>query len=188
MSGKSPKLIKKEILLDGHKRIIKETLEFSPADTRDWIYLDTPASVVVAALTPERELLYIEQYRHNLGMRVSELVAGKVDEGESIVTAAKRELLEETGCKAKRIIELGKYYALPNETNRWVYYCVALDAVCDQPPDPQDSLEKYMDIRINRAPVDEFMQDCALLGMSGIESLYGLQLLRGYLSDPHNMN
>ena len=44
-------------------------------------------------------------------------------------STAKRELLEETGYESDTFINLGKYYVLPSETNRWVYYYLALDVV-----------------------------------------------------------
>ena len=52
---------------------------------------------IVAALTPEREIVLVRQYKHGVGDVVLELPAGAIDPGESAADCAVRELAEETG-------------------------------------------------------------------------------------------
>src|ERR1700720_2027354 len=59
-------------------------------------------SVVVLPVLPDGRVLLIRQYRHAARQFLWELVAGRVDEGESPRKAAARELIEETGYRAKR--------------------------------------------------------------------------------------
>ena len=61
-----------------------------------------PGSVVVLPVLPDRRILMIRQYRHAARQFLWELVAGRIDEGESVQKAAARELIEETGYRAKR--------------------------------------------------------------------------------------
>jgi ADP-ribose pyrophosphatase len=51
--------------------------------------------------------------RHNGSVVVLEVPAGKMEEGEDALAAAKRELLEETGFKAKRWRKMIRYFASP---------------------------------------------------------------------------
>lgn len=65
----------------------------------------------------QKEILLVRQYRHPIGKNTWELPAGGVDEGENALTAAKRELHEETGWAADSWVDLGSMVSLPNITN-----------------------------------------------------------------------
>lgn len=61
-----------------------------------------PGSVVVLPVLPDKRILLIQQYRHATQRYLWELVAGRIDAGETPKAAAARELIEETGYRAKR--------------------------------------------------------------------------------------
>ena len=61
-----------------------------------------PGSVVVLPLLPDGRILLVRQYRHATRQFLWELVAGRIEPGENPRRAAARELLEETGFRAKR--------------------------------------------------------------------------------------
>jgi ADP-ribose pyrophosphatase len=61
-----------------------------------------PGSVVVLPVLPDGRILMIRQYRHAARQYLWELVAGRIDTGESPRKAAARELIEETGYRAKK--------------------------------------------------------------------------------------
>ncbi len=73
-------------------------------------------SVVVLAVEEsggEPRILLERQYRHAAKDYLWELPAGRIDPGEKELTAAKRELLEETGYTAARWRRILKFYASP---------------------------------------------------------------------------
>lgn len=61
-----------------------------------------PGSVVVLPVLDDGRVVLIRQYRHAARQYLWELVAGRMDPGETPKRAAARELLEETGYRAKR--------------------------------------------------------------------------------------
>jgi ADP-ribose pyrophosphatase len=62
-----------------------------------------PGSVVVLPVLPDGRILLIQQYRHATRQYLWELVAGRMDPGETPKVAAARELIEETGFRARRL-------------------------------------------------------------------------------------
>jgi len=70
-------------------------------------------SVVVMPIFPNGDVLLIRQYRHSVGTFLWELVAGRIDPGESSLFAAKRELREETGYRARRFRKLLHLFPTP---------------------------------------------------------------------------
>jgi ADP-ribose pyrophosphatase len=63
-------------------------------------------AVIIVAVTPDQEVLFVEQYREAIGCKTIEMPAGLVgdiDASESIELAAERELLEETGWSCDRV-------------------------------------------------------------------------------------
>jgi len=60
----------------------------------------------IIATTAENEIILVRQFRHPVGTYVVEFPAGLIDEGESVESAALRELQEETGCEGE-IVQVG---------------------------------------------------------------------------------
>jgi ADP-ribose pyrophosphatase len=75
-------------------------------------------SVVILAIDDRKnpddpDILLIRQYRHAAGQFLLEIPAGRIEPGEKLLPAAKRELLEETGYRARKWSRLVRYYASP---------------------------------------------------------------------------
>lgn len=69
----------------------------SGCEMEDFYVMEYPDWVNVIAITEDDRFIIEEQYRHGLQRVNFELCAGCVEQGESPLEAAKRELLEETG-------------------------------------------------------------------------------------------
>ena len=87
-------------------------------------------SVVILAVDDAKSkrdpLIVMErQYRHAAREFLLEVPAGKMEEGEDALAAAKRELLEETGFKAKRWRKMIRYFASPGFLGEFMQVFVA---------------------------------------------------------------
>jgi len=70
-------------------------------------------SAVMMAVDDRKRILLVRQYRLPARASLWELPAGKLDQGETPLQAAKRELIEETGCRAKHWKKLVTFYPSP---------------------------------------------------------------------------
>jgi ADP-ribose pyrophosphatase len=70
-------------------------------------------SAVMMAVDDKKRILLVRQYRLPAKMALWELPAGRLDPGENPLQAAKRELIEETGCRASKWKKLVSFYASP---------------------------------------------------------------------------
>jgi ADP-ribose pyrophosphatase len=70
-------------------------------------------SAVMMAVDAKNRVLLVRQYRLPARAYLWELPAGRLDPGESVLQAAKRELKEETGFRAKKWSRLTSFYNSP---------------------------------------------------------------------------
>jgi len=87
-------------------------------------------SAAVILAVDDGHVLLVEQYRVPVGARCLELPAGLVgddEEGEEAAAAAIRELEEETGYRARRMVELGRFHASPGMSSEGFTLLRALD-------------------------------------------------------------
>lgn len=97
------KIIRSKIVFRGKIFGIRRDEVVEPsgvAATREMI--THPGSVVVLPVLADGRVILIRQYRHAARQFLWELVAGRIDKGENPRQAAARELIEETGYRAKR--------------------------------------------------------------------------------------
>jgi len=70
-------------------------------------------SAVMMAVDAKNRVMLVRQYRLPAGQYLWELPAGKTDEGETPLQAARRELIEETGLRAKTWKKLTSFFPSP---------------------------------------------------------------------------
>jgi ADP-ribose diphosphatase len=78
-------------------------------------------SVVVMPVFADDRVLLIRQYRHPARQALWELVAGSIETGESPLRAAKRELAEETGFRAKAFKPVFEFFSSPGFLTEKMY-------------------------------------------------------------------
>ena len=96
-------------------------------------------SVVILPIFPDGDILLIRQYRHALGASLWELVAGRLEPGESKPAAARRELIEETGYTARRMQQILEIFPSPGfVTERmWIFAATGLRRGVAQPEEDE---------------------------------------------------
>jgi ADP-ribose pyrophosphatase len=130
---------------------LRDRWEYATRNTR------RPA-VGIIALTDDRRVVLVEQFRPPVDRRVIELPAGLSGdiagaENESLQTAAERELLEETGYHAANWTELTRGYSSPGLTDETVVLFLAT-GLTKSGPGGGDATENIV---LHEIPLDEVL-------------------------------
>jgi ADP-ribose pyrophosphatase len=143
-------------------------------NTRDVIRHN--GSVVILAVDESKnpanpDIILERQYRHAAGQFLFELPAGRVEPGEAPLAAAKREMIEETGYRAKRWTLLTKYFASPGFLGEWMQIYLARDLrEGTATPEPDENIEIF------RLPLSEALALIAANKIHDGKTLIGLML------------
>ena len=101
-----------------------------------------PGSVVVIPHLPGDRLILVRQYRYAAQASMWELVAGGLEPGETSRQAARRELLEETGYRARHVKPLLDFFPSPGILNEKMHLVEAWDLTQSQgQPDDDERIE-----------------------------------------------
>ncbi|HLT84958.1 MAG TPA: NUDIX hydrolase [Phototrophicaceae bacterium] len=122
-------------------------------------FLDHPGAVAVVALREGphgEEVALVDQYRHPVRAVLWEIPAGLLDvDGEDYLTAAQRELAEETDLRADRWDVLVDYFTTPGGSTESLRVYLARD-VSDVPhADRHERADEERDMTVRWVPLDE---------------------------------
>jgi len=91
-------------------------------------------SAVIMAVDKKNRILLVRQFRLPASKNLWELPAGRLDEGEKPLAAARRELIEETGYKAKNWKKLAVFWPSPGYVGEKMTIFLATGLTAGEPP------------------------------------------------------
>ena len=128
-----------------------------------------PGSVVVLPVLPDGKILLIQQYRHATRQYLWELVAGRMDPGETPRVAAARELIEETGYRAKRLRVFLDVFPTPGFLEERMFLLLA-EGLTEGEAEPEED-EKIVSRAYKRTELEKMMRDGKLRDAKSIAGI-----------------
>jgi len=121
-------------------------------------WIDHKPCIAVVPVDRDGQLILIRQYRHATRQWLLEIPAGNRDVAEeSIEACVQRELGEEIGYQAKRLVKLFEGYLVPGYCNEYMHYYLAMDLfAAPLPPDDDEDIET---IRVSQQEARKMLQN-----------------------------
>ena len=142
------------------------------AETQSREVVVHPGAVAIVAVTPQREIVLVRQYRHAARRRVLELPAGTREPREAPEETARRELEEETGYRARELRPCGSFLTAPGFCSERVHLFRAVGLT----PGPARP-EPGEDIEVVRLPLSEARRRLSAGGFEDLKTMAGVGLL-----------
>ena len=132
------KIIDSRYLIRDRRMVLRaDRCETGTGVVVDPYYVQEPPDwVQIVAFDRQDRILINRQYRHGAGLISTELPCGKIEAGEPPADAARRELLEETGCAGQTLCPLPELSPNPTHYTNRVHTFIALNTQRIQEPMP----------------------------------------------------
>ncbi|HVM70876.1 MAG TPA: NUDIX hydrolase [Anaerolineales bacterium] len=137
-----------------HKNVRIDTCELPNGMHLDGFVLEYGDWATIVALTKQKEVVLVRQYRHGAQKVILELPGGAMETDESPLQGARRELLEETGYTSDHFIQIGCVSPNPANQTNLIYSFLALEA---EKVDGQH-LDATEDIEVVLTPLEEVIR------------------------------
>lgn len=170
VAGAKAKTISSKIVFKGKVFSVRRDEIVEPTGvraTRDMIA--HPGSVVVMPVQDDGKIVLIRQYRYAARQYLWELVAGRIDAGENPKQAARRELIEETGLRAKKFRVFLEFWPSPGFLEEKMFVLLA-EGITQGVAEPEED-ERIEAKAFTRAEIEKMLKSGALHDGKTIASL-----------------
>jgi 8-oxo-dGTP pyrophosphatase MutT (NUDIX family) len=159
----------------------EDACEAAPGSgVREYFMLEFRNWASAVAVTADDQLVLVRQYRHGIGRVTLELPSGEVDNGESAMAAAMRELREETGYVAESAVFAGEVSPGPSRNTNIMSTFVMRD-VLPGPRTQDDPFELTETVLWPLAQIRDLYRESEFCNSSHAGALAAVLMAEGYL-------
>ncbi len=137
------KKINEVIPFDGWRKIVQKTYELPNGKQATYDIIRSSNFVTIAAFTKKKEAIMIRQFRLGPEKDLIGFPAGNIDQNETPIQAAIRELREETGYEAREVIFLKQIRTEYRESCQYCFVALDCEKTGEQELDDIEIIDTY---------------------------------------------
>ncbi|MCI0382312.1 MAG: NUDIX hydrolase [Chlamydiae bacterium] len=107
----------------------EDRLKWPSGNSHKWDVIEHPGAVAIIPVDQKEQLILIQQWRWAVKEILYEIPAGTLEEGETPIECAQRELQEEIGHKSEMLISLGGFYTAPGYCTEFIHLFLAKNLI-----------------------------------------------------------
>ena len=159
---------REELLRGRFLHVMRDTVRLPDGSRTTREYVVHPGAVMVIALLDDGRVVLERQFRYPVGQVMVEFPAGKLDAGEALQLCAQRELLEETGYRAREWSRAGVMHPVISYSTEFIEIWFARGLTAGQRKlDAGEFLDVYT------ATADQLLEDCRSGRVTDAKTLAG---------------
>ena len=136
--------------------------------------VEHPGAVAIVPVHANGDVVLLRQFRPSIGQEIYEIPAGTIEKGEAPLATAKREIIEETGFKAKQWSKIAEFYTAPGFCTELMHVYLAKGLTPAQLPGDADEI-----ITTVRMSIDAALKLIRTKKIRDAKSIAGLMIYHG---------
>ena len=154
----------------------KENVTLGNGNTTELDVIHHPGAAAMVPLTADDQVILLRQYRHAIQRDIWEIPAGTLEPGEDHESCARREVEEETGYRAAKLLRLGQIIPVPGYSNETIslYLCTGLTQT-------EQNLDRDEQITVQSVPLNTALAMISSGEIQDAKTIAGLFMTRDHL-------
>ena len=180
VGNEPPEILEQKLAYKGRKfnyEVIRLRLPNGVAG--EWECIRHPGGALAVPVTADGKFVLVKQYRFTVEGRILEFPAGTVEPGESPFETIEREIEEETGYRAGKWQDMGKFILAPGYSDEYIYAFLAQNLEKLETPPQQDEDEDIEVVLMSEAELEQAIMSGEPIDGKSIACFY---MARAYLN------
>lgn len=155
-------------------RVVARDLVLPNGRRTTYTVVEHPGAVAIVPVHSNGDVVLLRQFRPSIGEEIFEIPAGTIEKGEAPLATAKREIIEETGFKAKTWSKIAEFYTAPGFCTELMHVYIARGlAPAKLPGDADEILDPV------RMSLDQALKMIRAKKIRDAKSIAGLMIYHG---------
>jgi ADP-ribose pyrophosphatase len=132
-------------------RVVAKDLVLPNGRQTTFTIVEHPGAVAIVPVHANGDVVLLRQFRPSIGAELYEIPAGTMEKGEAPLATAKREIIEETGFKARQWSKIGEFFTAPGFCTELMHLYLARGLSPATAPGDDDEIIKPIRMSIDAA-------------------------------------